>query len=63
MYRMALFTQRDIEPGEELTYDYNFELFNPHEGQACRCGAADCRGVIGGRSQRINGPAGKSDAR
>lgn len=32
-YRMALFALRDIEPGEEITYDYNFALFNPAEGQ------------------------------
>lgn len=30
---MALFALRDIEPGEELTYDYNFSLFNPAVGQ------------------------------
>ena len=56
LFRMALFSLEDIKPNEELTYDYNFSLFNPHEGQICRCGAKDCRGVIGGRSQRINGP-------
>lgn len=32
-YRMALFALRDIEAGEELTYDYNFSLFNPAEGR------------------------------
>ena len=62
LYRMALFTLRDIKPGEELTYDYNFSLFNPHEGQICRCGARDCRGVIGGRTQRINGLLGKVES-
>jgi histone-lysine N-methyltransferase ASH1L len=31
--RMALFALRDILPGEELSYDYNFALFNPSEGQ------------------------------
>lgn len=45
--RMALFASRDIKPGEELTYDYNFALFNPSEGQQCRCGSNVCRGVIG----------------
>ncbi len=55
MYRMALFALREIQAGEELTYDYNFSLFNPHEGQTCKCGSADCRGVIGGKTQRING--------
>lgn len=30
---MALFALRDIDPDEELTYDYNFSLFNPAVGQ------------------------------
>uniref|UniRef100_A0A0C9R856 Ash1 protein n=1 Tax=Fopius arisanus TaxID=64838 RepID=A0A0C9R856_9HYME len=51
--RMALFALRDIKSGEELTYDYNFALFNPSEGQECRCGSNACRGVIGGKSQRV----------
>lgn len=33
LFRMALFALRDIQPHEELTYDYNFSLFNPAEGQ------------------------------
>ncbi|XP_060525871.1 histone-lysine N-methyltransferase ash1 isoform X2 [Cylas formicarius] len=52
-FRMALFALRDIEPYEELTYDYNFSLFNPAEGQECKCGSDNCRGVIGGKTQRI----------
>lgn len=51
--RMALFALRNIGAGEELTYDYNFSLFNPAEGQPCKCGTKDCRGVIGGKSQRV----------
>ncbi|XP_077298609.1 histone-lysine N-methyltransferase ash1 [Arctopsyche grandis] len=53
LFRMALFALRDIRPGEELTYDYNFSLFNPAEGQPCKCDSENCRGVIGGKSQRI----------
>lgn len=53
LFRMALFAMRDITPGEELTYDYNFSLFNPAEGQPCRCDTPQCRGVIGGKSQRV----------
>lgn len=53
LFRMALFAMRNIEPGEELTYDYNFSLFNPTEGQPCRCDTPQCRGVIGGKSQRV----------
>lgn len=51
--RMSLFALRDIQPGEELTYDYNFSLFNPAEGQVCKCESVNCRGVIGGKSQRV----------
>jgi hypothetical protein len=33
---------RDIEPGEELVYDYN--LYDGDESPAtCYCGAANCR--------------------
>ncbi|KAL3276544.1 hypothetical protein HHI36_011919 [Cryptolaemus montrouzieri] len=52
-FRMALFALRDIEADEELTYDYNFSLFNPADGQECKCGSEMCRGVIGGKSQRV----------
>ncbi|KAJ8665327.1 hypothetical protein QAD02_006989 [Eretmocerus hayati] len=55
--RMALFASRNIDAGEELTYDYNFALFNPSEGQECRCGSDECRGVIGGKSQRVARPS------
>ena len=49
--RMALFALRDILPGEEICYDYYFSLFNTDQGQECRCGAKECRGVIGGRGK------------
>lgn len=52
LQRIALFAIRDIKPGEELTYDYNFSLFNPHQSQVCKCESKNCRGVIGGKSQR-----------
>ncbi|KAK6643918.1 hypothetical protein RUM43_000183 [Polyplax serrata] len=56
LFRMALFALRNIPANQELTYDYNFSLFNPVEGQTCLCGAKECRGVIGGKSQRITVP-------
>ena len=52
--RMALFSLKDISPFEELSYDYNFSLFNAAEGQPCKCESVQCRGVIGGKSQRVN---------
>lgn len=49
--RMAVFAKRDILPGEEITYDYNFSLFDRNQGQVCKCGAKECRGVIGGKGK------------
>ena len=42
---------RDIEPGEELAYDYAYELVERHTPAAkrrfpCHCGAVRCRGTI-----------------
>jgi len=42
---------RDIEPGEELAYDYAYVLKERHSPAAkrrypCHCGAATCRGTI-----------------
>ena len=42
---------RDIEPGEELAYDYAFVLEERHTPSAkrrypCHCGARTCRGTI-----------------
>ncbi len=48
--RMALFAgDRPIMTGEELTYDYNFDPFSAKNVQECRCGADNCRGVLGPR--------------
>ena len=38
---------RNIVAHEELTYDYSTYLNNPYESMVCRCGAPNCRGVIG----------------
>jgi uncharacterized protein len=42
---------RNIAPGEELTYDYNLQLGEPHtraakRAHACFCGARRCRGTM-----------------
>ncbi|MCJ1312409.1 hypothetical protein MMC25_006083 [Agyrium rufum] len=46
--RVALFAgDQGVMTGEELTYDYNFNPFSSDNIQECRCGAPNCRGVIG----------------
>lgn len=43
---IGLYANCDIAAGEELTYDYRYELV-PGEGQPCYCGAASkCRGRL-----------------
>ena len=42
--KIVLYTKRDIEAGEELSYDYKFELED--EKIPCHCGAATCRGSL-----------------
>ena len=49
--RIWIETIRDVEPGEELAYDYAYELEERHTPAAkkrypCYCGAANCRGTI-----------------
>uniref|UniRef100_A0AC35G4G9 Histone-lysine N-methyltransferase n=1 Tax=Panagrolaimus sp. PS1159 TaxID=55785 RepID=A0AC35G4G9_9BILA len=47
--RIVFFSNRDIQAGEELTFDYftghdvDLETVNPKEKRACRCGAENCR--------------------
>lgn len=49
--RIWIETIRDVEPGEELTYDYAYVLEERHTPAAkrrfpCHCGTANCRGTI-----------------
>jgi SET domain-containing protein len=54
--RIWIETIRDIEPGEELAYDYAYILEERHTPAAkrrypCSCGAAGCRGTILGKKR------------
>jgi len=49
--RIWIETIRDVEPGEELAYDYAYVLEERHSPAAkrkfpCNCGARNCRGTI-----------------
>jgi uncharacterized protein len=49
--RIFIEARRDIRPGDELTYDYNLQLGEPHtraakRAHACYCGARRCRGTM-----------------
>ena len=49
--RIWIETIREVEPGEELAYDYAYVLEERHTPSAkrrypCTCGAAHCRGTI-----------------
>ena len=49
--RVFIEALRDIEPGEELAYDYWFVLEEPHnkknkELYKCNCGSKKCRGTL-----------------
>uniref|UniRef100_A0A8C0K0Q5 Histone-lysine N-methyltransferase ASH1L n=1 Tax=Canis lupus dingo TaxID=286419 RepID=A0A8C0K0Q5_CANLU len=57
VYRIGLYALKDMPAGTELTYDYNFHSFNVEKQQLCKCGFEKCRGIIGGKSQRVNGLA------
>ena len=49
--RIWIETIREVQPGEELAYDYEYELEERHTPAAkkrypCNCGSAKCRGTI-----------------
>lgn len=46
---------RDIQPGEEITYDYDFGWDLEHT--PCQCGAPNCRGTINNPNPYPNGCA------
>lgn len=54
--RLYIESLRDIVPGEELVYDYNFILPVRHspamkKRYPCECGALSCRGTMLGRKR------------
>ncbi len=48
--RIYIYSLRDINPGEELTFDYGFDV-DCYEDHPCRCGDSECVGYIVSREQ------------
>jgi uncharacterized protein len=47
--RVFVHALREIQPGEELTYDYNLRPGDPSDGPdayPCNCGSRSCRGTM-----------------
>jgi len=49
--RIFIYALRDIEPGEELSYDYALEIDEPITEKSkkyyeCHCGSSNCRGTM-----------------
>lgn len=44
--RIAIFAMKNIQQGEELTYDYNFSQFDHCEFLVCKCESANCGGYL-----------------
>ncbi|MFT7805429.1 histone-lysine N-methyltransferase SETD2 isoform X1 [Arapaima gigas] len=48
--RVGFFTTKAVTAGTELTFDYQFQRYGK-EAQKCLCGAASCRGFLGGENR------------
>lgn len=48
--RIYIYSLRDIQQGEELSFDYGFDI-ECFEDHPCRCGSKECVGYIVSRSQ------------
>lgn len=57
--RVGFFSVAPISKGVELTFDYQFQR-SGEGAQPCYCGAESCRGIIGGKQDRLEKTSDKS---
>lgn len=50
---ITLVAVRDIEPGEEVCFDYAMTDSTPYDEFTCGCGTAQCRGVVTGSDWQL----------
>lgn len=51
--QIGLVAMRDIEAGEELTFDYAMSDGEPYDEFTCYCGAMNCRGKVTGNDWKL----------
>lgn len=51
--QIALVAMRQIEPGEEVCFDYAMSDSTPYDEFECECGSPHCRGRVTGSDWRI----------
>ncbi len=51
--QIALVAIRDIQPGEEVCFDYAMSDATPYDEFECACGSVNCRGSVSGSDWRI----------
>lgn len=51
--QIALVAMRDIQPGEEVCFDYAMSDTTPYDEFDCECGASNCRRRVSGDDWRI----------
>jgi SET domain-containing protein len=51
--QIGLVTMRDVQPGEELTFDYAMSDGSPYDEFDCYCGSPNCRKKVTGNDWQI----------
>lgn len=51
--QIVLVAMRDIQPGEEVCFDYAMSDATPYDEFECECGSVHCRGKVTGNDWRL----------
>ena len=51
--QIGLVAMRDIDTGEELTFDYAMSDGEPYDEFECECGSLNCRGAVTGNDWKL----------